>query len=186
MNTQFKYIIILLVACFFWFNACKKVKDPPPTTGDDRLTNPYCNDPHAVNYNWGFPGKPDNSICIYPVDTFIGTWQFLDSVFAVDSSFSNFQTKTLIFSASEDTTSTHLAIKGWCNTETLFAVADKFKHATVDTLAGEFKGQIICNQSDSISGSFNLNTYKKDTMSIELTIQNNVGTQFHRGWAIKQ
>lgn len=185
MKKYFKYILVFLFGALFWGIACKK-ENPKPTNGDSRLTNPYCNDPNAVNYNWGFPGKPDNTVCIYPVDTFLGTWQFQDSIFDVDSSFLSFQSKTLIFTASEDTMRIHLAIQGWCPSEKLYAVANKYGNAIVDTLAGNFKGQIICNQQDSISGSFSTNTYKIDSMRIGLTVNNSSGTQYHIGWAIKQ
>lgn len=185
MNKYFKYTLVFLFGVLFWGIACKK-GDPKPTKGDDRLTNPYCNDPSAVNYNWGFPGIPDNSVCIYPVDTFLGSWQFLDSIFAEDSSFLEYQPKILVFTASEDTAHIHLAIQGWCPSEILYAVANKYGNAIVDTLAGDFKGQIICNQQDSVSGVFNTFTYKKDSMSINLSVQNSGTLQIHRGWAIKQ
>lgn len=185
MNKYFKFSLVFIIGALFWGVACKK-EDPKPTDGDGRLTNPYCNDPNAVNYNWGFPGTPDSTTCIYSVDTFLGTWQFQDSIFAEDSAFIDFQSKMLVFSSSEDSTRIHLAIQGWCNSETLYAVANKFGYAMVDTLVEGFKGQIMCNQQDSISGTFSTNTYKMDSMRIELSVRNSTGIQNHKGWAIKQ
>lgn len=186
MKTHFKSLFVLLFGLAFVINACQKEKDPPPTDGDDRLTNPYCNDPNTVNYNWGFPGIPDNSVCFYPVDTFIGNWLFLDSIFDADSSFFHYETKSLTFSSSEDTINKHLSIQGWCGADILFAVADKYKRATVDTLDENINGQIICNPSDTITGVFNLNTYKQDSMMIDLKVKSQTGVFYHKGWAIKQ
>lgn len=178
-------LFLLAILSFVFINACQK-KDPPPSGGDDRLTNPYCNDPLAVNYNWGFPGKPDNSVCFYPVDTFIGNWVFLDSIFNQDSTFHSFISRTLSFKDTHDSTHAQLAMHGWCDNEIIYIRADKNRRAIVDTLSENYKGQIVCNQQDSISGKFNLNTFRVDSMKVDIKISNSSGTFFHQGWAIKQ
>jgi hypothetical protein len=166
--------------------ACKKYKDPPATGGDDRLTNKYCNDSRAVNYNWGFPGKPDNTICIYPVDSFLGSWLFTDSVFLPDGSLQTVQTKTLSFTATEDTVMTHMSVVGWCGNIPFFVNANKYRLAYVDTLEEGVGGQLLCATLDTLSGTFNKNTGFVNTMKIDLTIINASGTTFHRGEAVKQ
>src|ERR1043165_6289024 len=79
----FSLIILSLALVMGFAFSCKKWQDPAPKE-DPRLTRPYCNDPEAVNYNWDFPGKPDNSVCFYPSDLFAGTYTFWDTVTHVE------------------------------------------------------------------------------------------------------
>src|SRR4051812_10618768 len=76
-------VILLLLALFM---ACKKDADPSAPRPGALDTTFYCNDPDAVNYNWGFPGTPDNSKCYYPSDIYAGTYSFTDSVYNIDNS----------------------------------------------------------------------------------------------------
>src|ERR1043165_5567011 len=80
----FSLIILSLALVMGFAFSCKKWQDPAPKE-DPRLTRHYCNDPSAVNYNWDFPGKPDNSVCFYPADLFAGTYMFYDTVSASQS-----------------------------------------------------------------------------------------------------
>src|SRR5579872_3418748 len=74
------FIVIFFLMLTEGVCSCSKYKDTK-ATADPRLTNPYCNDTNAVNYNWGFPGKPDSTVCFYPTDVFKGIYTFNDSIF---------------------------------------------------------------------------------------------------------
>ncbi len=176
-------ILSLLAACCVVIYACSKYKDPPPAQHDDRLNNPYCNDPRAVNYNWGFPGTPDNSVCTYPVDSFLGSWLLNDTIYFPDGAVAGTLVKNLTFSKTEDTILTHLAVTGWCSgTAPFYVTANKYKKALVDTLLVGSPGQYLCNNTDTLSGSL---TTQSDTIRIDFTITNAGGTTYHKGTAVK-
>ena len=73
---------VVVMLCLSSFLACTKWADTQKPS-DPRLTQKYCNDPFAVNYNWGFPGLPDNSTCIFPSDLYVGTYLFHDSIYSI-------------------------------------------------------------------------------------------------------
>ena len=179
-------LLIAALAAMVLF-ACTKYKDPPPAGPDDRLKDRYCNDSKAVNYNWGFPGIPDNSVCIYAVDSFIGTWIFRDTVLLPNNEIAEIIVKNLTFTSTEDTVKTHLAVTGWCSNSTPFYItANKYGRAIVDSLATGVPGQLLCTSTDTLNGYFHKRQYGRDTMKIELTVTNATGTRYHRGVAIKQ
>ena len=189
MQQKNKFLFLCAAALAVVIFSCSKYKDPPSTGIDDRLKDKYCNDSRAVNYNWGFPGIPDNTVCIYPVDSFIGTWLFTDSMFLPNGDNVGVQLKTLTFSSTEDKALTNMAVTGWCNNASPFYVtANKYSVATVDTSAGGMLGQFLCNNSDTLTGQimFSLDSALKGTMLIDFTIANAGGSTNHRGRAVKQ
>lgn len=172
-------IALLVVA------SCLKKEDLPKGEPPAGLINHYCNDPRGINYNWGFPGIPDSSVCIYPVDTFVGQWLLTDSVFNPDSSFNRVNTRTLTFTATEDTLLTHLKISGFCpNNQTLYATADKYGQATLDTLVDHAPGQLLCSPSDTATGKFYFPIDGGDTMLIQFDVIG-INAGFHNGRATK-
>lgn len=191
-NKKVKIIGLFAVAALVNVMACSKYKDPPETGLDDRLGTHYCNDPRSVNYNWGFPGIPDNDICIYPIDSFLGTWLFTDSMSRQDGDSFIVQIRTLRFTATEDTALTHLAIYGLCDDDVtpVYVTANQYSVAYVDTLFEEGAGQLFCNSADTLTGFINLSTdtavAPSGTMIFNLTVSTNEGIIFHRGTAIKQ
>ncbi|WP_157977153.1 hypothetical protein [Taibaiella helva] len=186
MSTKVKgTLLLLLMGMAAVLYACSKYKDPPPAVPNDELKNrKYCNDPLAVNFNWGFPGTPDSTICIYPVDSFLGSWALTDTAFLPDGTIKSTQTRNLVFTATEDTLKTHLSATGWCgNTFPFFATANKYRRAVIDTLLEGSPGQHICNNTDTLSGSLLLGN---DTMHIDFAITDAEGTLYHKGTAIRQ
>jgi len=167
---------------------CKKYRDPAkPDIGDGLDSFHYCNNPLAVNFNWGFPGIPDSTTCIFPVDKFKGTWIFNDSVYTPDETLQEVIIKTLVFTPTEDTLLTHLAISGWCTgPEQMLVTADKYGRALTDTLLEYTAGQLICTTTDTISGSFQQYFKSEDTMKVDMTLNSASGIRYHRGTAIKQ
>ena len=179
-------VIAVIIAGVLYLPSCKKWTDPKGYT-DPRLTNPYCNDPNAVNYNWGFPGKPDNSICFYPTDEFKGNWVFIDSIYsmsgATDGNFLYAIIDTLHIYARSDTTMT---IYGFCS------VGDSLKFharglsftATIDTLVGDSltttMGQIFCRLVDTVNGSIFYS--RADSMlHVNFTVTSDTGLSSHVG-----
>ena len=150
-------ICCFVIASLVIIASCKKWSDPAPTN-DPRLTNPYCNDPDAVNYNWGFPGKPDNSVCFYPTDIFKGTYAMVDSIYSTrDGYYLKRDSVTLqIYALSKN----KLAITGFCSGDTLKFTAGTNYIATVDSLIGDTttnRGQYWCRRVDTAAGTVTYN-----------------------------
>lgn len=186
MPTKIKgLLLLLLMGTAATFYACSKYKDPPPGVPNDELKNRrYCNDPRAINYNWGFPGTPDSTLCFFPIDSFQGAWKLYDTTLLPDGSISNTQVKNLVFTKSEDTLRTHLAVTGWCTGGMPFYItADKYNKAFVDTMLSGSPGQYICNNTDTLSGELRQG---KDTLNIDFMITGATGTTYHKGTAVRQ
>ncbi len=133
--------------------SCAKWKDPAPQ--DLGLTNPYCNDPAAVNYNWGFPGRADNSVCFYPNSLFIGTYMFYDSVYR-DTLFVGADSTIITLSSIDpDPTHSKLNLTGICGLNIKLTALPGYQ-ATVDTLIGDTstitQGQHYCGVHDTLNG----------------------------------
>lgn len=173
----------LLVACLFMVlgMACKRYTDPDPFS-DDRLTNPYCNDPSAVNYNWGFPGKPDNSVCVYPSAVFAGQYQVNDTVW------DNAQNPVLTQSFSLhiipiDTV--RMKLIGFCDTAVHTARANRFLRFNLDTVIG--LGQLYCAGKDTLLVQGNkLSLTDTGGFNMEYYLMTDTGVVIHRGRAYKQ
>lgn len=180
------FVVTLITTGIVLFFSCKKWTDPAPVN-DPRLTNPYCNDPDAVNYNWGFPGKPDNTICFYPSDIFNGNYLFTDSVYLTSSGlFIYAQQETLYVSKQNKT---QLLISGLCsNGNSLHVTAHPDFIATIDTTLGDTtsinRGQMLCRPQDTVSGTF---TYSRIDSLLHISFQviNDTGITTHIGKAKK-
>jgi len=164
--------------------SCAKWKDPAPTT-DPRLTNPYCNDPNAVNYNWGFPGKPDNSVCFYPTDLFAGRYLFVDSIYlSSDLTYLGTLTETLFVSK---VSQTKLSITGFCSSgNTLTFTADKTYTATLDTLVGDSitaRGQIMCRAKDTVNGAITKDRIVDSLLHVSFQVVSDTNVTTHTGSA---
>ena len=182
---QLFIIFILFISVAVIFNSCKKWTDPP-ATNDPRLTNPYCNDPNAVNYNWGFPGKPDNTLCYYPTDLFKGTYEYNDSVYIESSSlFIYAKVETLYVYARSQT---KLTIFGLCDAPDSFLFhASNNYIATVDTLVGDtltVNGQLMCRIQDTLNGNITYNR-NDSLLHVNLRVVSDTGTTIHIGKARK-
>ena len=180
------YIATLLVIGSAVFLSCTKYQDKPATT-DPRLTNPYCNDPLAVNYNWGFPGKPDNTICFYPTDVFAGTYMFHDSVYR-DTLFIRADSFILTMSAISDT---QMLITGFCDNQNKLRVTAGLTYvATVDTTEGDSTtinhGQMLCRVQDTVAGTFSKDHFDSSLVHVSLQVYSDTGTTMHLGSARKR
>lgn len=185
MRNPTKLIGIVAALTAIGFYACSKYKDPPNADPADTGRH-YCNDSRAVNFNWGFPGTPDNDSCVYPVDSMLGNWVFTDSVFLPNGNFQDVFTRNLTFTSTEDTTLTHMAVSGWCAGAPIAITATKYGLAYVDTLLDGSPGQLLCTTTDTLSGTFKKTEGIKDTLNISLTLSNTTGTTLHKGTAWRQ
>ncbi len=162
--------------------SCAKYKDPAPRNLG--LTNPYCNDPAAVNYNWGFPGKPDNTVCLYPCDFFRGIYTYYDSVYR-DTLFLYADSFTMTI----DTLShTKISVLGFCNGGNRFtATASPTYTATVDTTVGDSTvlhlGQLLCRPNDTLTGTITRDLIDSNLFRVNLQIVSDTGISIHVGSA---
>ena len=168
-------------------------KDAGPKT-DARLSKLYCNDPQAVNYNWDFPGKPDNTLCFFPVDVFRGTYTFYDSVYDEDfqrNDSAYYDIKLIALDKSK------FAITGMCNkgvwteSDTIPFTADRFYKATVDsttlTDSVKLKGWLsTCKVSDTVNGFIMKDKADTNLLHINLTFFTPHGPTYHIGTARKK
>ena len=183
----FVSILIFLTAATAMLLSCAKWKDPKPV--NLHLTNPYCNDPAAVNYNWGFPGKPDNTICYYPNTLFLGTYMMHDSMYR-DTLFIGADS-FLINVTISDTSHTKVFVSGFCNTGTLRFTAAPTYVATVDTTVGDtttlHQGQPFCVLTDTLSGTITKSILDSPTvLFISFQVASDTIITTHTGRAIKQ
>jgi len=192
-----RYIIsigLLLAVGAVFVLSCIKYKDTKATP-DPRLTNPYCNDPTAVNYNWGFPGTPDNSVCFYPTDVFNGTWEYHDSVFVQPSGLFIYADSFVM--TITKLSKTEMAVSGFCsNGGVLKLTAGLLFIATVDTTVGDSllnatvnadEGQYFCTSADTVNGYFKKDIISDSIMSIVLTVNSDTGViSTHIGTAYKK
>ncbi len=183
----------------FALSSCERWKDKPAVNLG--LTNLYCNDPNAVNYNWNFPGKPDNTVCFYPSDLFAGVDSFfIDSIFQQDLSY----TKRDSFMLSlVKLTNTSLLMSGFCDSNRSLSwtlTAAKTYLASVDTVLGGI-GPAFCRGRDSIMGDTLTGTISRDMyvltdthdtgsarvdtflLHINFTVNSDTGITLHRGTA---
>lgn len=155
-------------------------------TAPDTLANRfYCNDPEAVNYNWSFPGRPDNKVCRYPTDFFNGTYYYTDSVYFPDGSLDSAGSLvryTLRLSALDRQ---RFSLAGFCTSgDSLHMTANRFFRASIDTLVGA--GQRLCRAQDTVSGTVTRTLEDTARLRILFTIVSDTGTTTHRGTAYRQ
>jgi len=177
---SYRYIIIVILAVT-GFLACKKYSDPQGQS-DPRLTRPYCNDPLAVNYNWDFPGVPNDSVCFYPSQVFSGTYSYLDSIYLPDNTLARVTPVTMhLWPATEK----DIRITGFCpNGDSLYFTATKYYTAYTDTLLGN--GVSFCTSMDTLVGTLTKRQTNDTIMLVDFTVVTDTGTTYHRGTAYKQ
>ena len=188
-----KYIIsilFLMAAVAVVAVSCSKYKDKkgPAFTAANGDTTHYCNDATAANDNWGFPGIPDNTVCIYPADLYVGKYVFHDSVSLQSTGLPIFvDTFILTF---HKINNSRLAVTGFCaNGDSLFITAAPTFLASVDTTEGDSVtnwGQSLCGVADTINGSFVKDRVFDSLMYLSLQVASDTGVvTLHIGTAKK-
>lgn len=151
--------------------SCSTYTDPEKPDIDDQLQNKYCNIPTAVNYNWNFPGKEDNSICFYSWDFYEGRWQFINDVYAANNNVEKLYSDTIVLSFSKnaaDTAKAEMQVSGWCGSGNFNILIDRFYIAKTDTMPNGFNYQIVC--LDTISGTLEKNIMDTSTLSLKMSV----------------
>lgn len=185
MRTPTKILGITAALSAMILYACSKYKDPPNANPVETGRH-YCNDSRAINYNWGFPGTPDNDTCVYPVDSMLGNWKFTDSIFLPNGNLQEVTTRNLNFTSTEDTVFRHMAVSGWCSGAPIHITVDKYSFAYTDTLIEGAYGQLLCAVTDTVTGNFKKREAQRDTMDIDLTLSAPEGVTRHKGIALRQ
>jgi hypothetical protein len=161
--------------------SCKKWQDKPGE--DPGLKTHYCNIPAAVNYNHGFPGIEDNSVCIFPSDPFVGTYRFLDTVIRpeIDTSYPAAITFRIV-----KITDSAFAFTDFCGSSgrQWTFTANRYYHAITDTVVGPGK-QLMCRDADTLSGSLDYRT-GDSSLYIIFNVISDTGFAIHQGTAYKQ
>ncbi len=154
---------------------------------DPRLQRPYCNDPEAVNYNWDFPGVPDNSLCYYPTEVFVGRYAFEDTqYYSSDYVPKGVESYTLELEAIDRT---RMVLKGFCADDQGFALkAGRFFRASLDSLVLDsltIGGQFFCQSLDTLSGY--VQYLGGDPAGIQIRFRQGTDTNvvFHTGTAYR-
>ena len=173
-NAVFFTVIILILA------SCEKYKDVPGDPNNPLLQRPYCNDPAGVNYNWDFPGKPDNATCIYPADVFVGNYTYTDSIYDASQSFIRAQVLNLNVSSSGQE---KIAISGFCPGSSISLTASRRLRADADTVVGF--GQLLCRPTDTVTGAISRPDITGSVL-FDFTVISDTGLNYHRGSAVKQ
>jgi len=182
-RNMIKNIIFIAFLAILTVVACKRYKDKKGPY-DPRLERSYCNDPLAVNYNWGFPGQPDSTVCVFPADAMSGRYLLQDSVYSLDNTLDSEHINPVYFDLYALSKS-RLGMVGFCNaTDTLYFTADRYYKAVADTVFAA--GQFFCGVSDTLTGYFR----RTDSLSlyIDFTVLGDTaaGIRYHRGTAVKQ
>lgn len=167
--------------------SCKKWEDPAPVD-DARISRPYCNDPTAVNYNWNFPGKPDNTTCYYPSDLFVGNYTLNDTIYDDKDVYLAALTRDISLTK---VSYNQVAVNGLCDFgSNLVVTAWAPYFAAVDTTVGdtlsESQGQLFCRTQDTVTGYFSRDKIDSSLVYIELTVKSDTGRTIHRAFARKK
>ncbi len=179
--------IFISIAVLALFYACSK-SEPFDTAAADQFSDRYCNDPIAINYNHGFPGTADNSICIYPTDVFKGSFSLKDSIYDADFNLDTVLDYLVTF---HTVSLTNVKLSGFCiNGDTVRMTADRYYRAAVDSTmlpdSSMVEGHVFCRGVDTIKG--NISKYDGDTAKIRINfiIASDTGINYHIGTGIKQ
>jgi hypothetical protein len=169
-----------------FLSSCEKWKDKPAP--DPGFTRHYCNDPEAVNYNWDFPGKPDNSTCFYPTQPFTGHYSYVDTIFDGSYEFDTFYKYDIyLFPVSN----TKMRLVGLCPAgDTLRLTADKYYKAYIDSVRFDdstfLPGSYFCTRRDTINGYLNKNRADSNKIHINFTVATDSGLRFHIGTGVRK
>lgn len=174
------YLQLLLFALLFTFSACEKWADTPAKNLG--LTNKYCNIPSAINYNYGFPGIEDNTVCVFPATPFAGTYTYQDSIYDNANQLFLGELLTLNITALD---STHFTLNGFCaNSNFIRFTANRYYRAVSDSIIGQGT-QLFCRDLDTLSGMLEYNNIDS-SMTLELLVVSDTSIITHKGKAYKK
>lgn len=185
--------LLFVALSLILFFSCKKWEDQKAQPNPLITARKYCNDPLAVNYNWGFPGTPDNTTCYYPTDIFKGDYVYQDSVFDVNMNFDSVRSQTSYVLHVIPTDKYHFRVVGFCsNNDSLKFTGERstFKASADTTIkindSTYAYGQFCCSSLDTLTGYFSKNMSDSIHLKVNFMIVSDTGINYHIGTAIKQ
>ena len=175
-------LILAVISTLLSSSACQPTdyNVAAPDTLNGRI---YCNDPEAVNYNWGFPGRPDSSLCRYPSDFFSGSFSYVDSIYLADGSFDSVGSLRQYPLLLQGLNRRQFSLSGFCTGGSLRLTADRYFNASLDTTT--LYGQPFCRAQDTISGTVTRRLEDSTRLRIFFTVISDTGTSTHRGTAYR-
>jgi hypothetical protein len=180
MKRNTLYVLLCVIVAVLV--SCNKNGDTIAPDISDQLEKKYCNIPHAVNYNWNFPGIEDNETCFFAIDFYKGTWMYIDTIKRSDESLVRIDTLILNFQPIDsDTSYSVLNMLGWCGSERLVVRVNKFYMAQTDSFDGNLGWQKICNNQDSVHVSMRKNLFDSTQLFINITQHTDTLTLYHTG-----
>lgn len=179
-------LLTYIIAGLLFFG-CKK-SEPFDKADESQFTTRYCNDPIAINYNHGFPGTADNTVCIYPTDVFSGTYEFKDSIYDADFNLDTILNYVVSF---HKVSLTKLNLSGFCvNGDTVRLTADRYYKAAVDSTmlpdSSMIEGHIFCRAIDTLSGIISKYNDDSNKIKVNFIIASDTGINYHIGTGIKK
>lgn len=165
-NRLFSFLLIL--PAFLLLNACEKYEDLPK--GDYDADGYYCNDARAINYNVGFPGIANDSICVFPVEPFEGNWTMIDTLLDDEMEIiSTHQGQVSLVPIENDSIDNLFIMEGYCDNN--FAItfqANRYLLGMVfDNIEDEI-GHFDCDGTSILTGFIAANNMHADTIRIQM------------------
>src|SRR5690625_160640 len=161
---------LILCMLALGFVSCEKYEDKAQKDIEDALKNQYCNITDAINYNWGFPGEPNDSLCIFPVEPFIAySWTLLDTVFNEDFEVLETRNRTIYFEeyTAIDTLKHMMLMHDYCSeNSSILLEANRHLLATVYDNIENDVGQLDCDESSVLNGFISLDSLSADTLKL--------------------
>lgn len=186
-NTYTKTTIFILLITGIIYS-CSKKAEPFDTPNEEQFSSRYCNDPEAINFNIGFPGVADNSICIYPTEVFDGPYSLKDSILNGEFELDTVLDYTVYF---QRISNTELTFNGFCpGGDKVTMTADRYYKASVDSTflvdSTQLPGQVFCRTTDTISGTIKKDAADSNKIRINLIIYSDTGINYHIGTGVKK
>lgn len=178
----------MLCVFMLGFISCDRYEDKTLQDWDDQDNSYYCNQADAINYNWGFPGLINDSICIFPNEVFEGTWYLTDTIFNDTLGIEQIQERWVTIDwVADDTISYKLKMMGFCEEDQpLYFDANRFMLANIVDDLEDTNGQLYCDLTSSISGNIRKDNIDSDTLYLQMLQQTNTDLLFTiKGRAIK-
>jgi hypothetical protein len=175
---------VVLVLCAL--ASCQPKEENYPTT-DPRLgTRSYCNNPSAVNYNWDFPGKPDNSVCFFGPDLFKGAFSYRDTIFRPDGTIDSPRSGRAYNLTIYGLDTSRAVLVGLCpggDTVYMHTPRTGFR-ASFDS--STVKGQRLCRVQDTVSGTLLRELSNTNSISLSFTVFSDTAVNLHKGTAYRR
>jgi hypothetical protein len=187
-----RYALLIITGCLIGILSCKKWQDKPGIPDPRINERKYCNDPRAINYNWGFPGVSDSTVCMYPAQVFKGKYIYTDSIYFPDFTQDTLHPEKTYTLLINEISYNKLSLEGFCEgNQAIFLTASRYNYrATIDTTIHSSDttvdyGQFFCRQLDTLTGYLSKSQGDSTHLLIEFTVVSDTGIRIHKGTALR-